>query len=40
MDGIGRDFDGGYAEFTCVPASQVQIIKTKISWEQLSSLRK
>ncbi len=23
MGGIGRQFDGGYAEFTCAPASQV-----------------
>src|SRR6201987_2785047 len=24
MGGMGRDFDGGYAEFTCPPAAQVQ----------------
>jgi hypothetical protein len=23
MGGMGRVFDGGYAEYTCVPASQV-----------------
>src|SRR5216683_4137253 len=23
MGGMGRQFDGGYAEYTCVPASQV-----------------
>src|SRR3954464_12457449 len=28
MGGMGRDFDGGYAEYTCVPASQVQRIKS------------
>src|SRR6516164_274632 len=28
MGGMGRDFDGGYAEYTCLPASQVQVIKT------------
>src|SRR5271165_3514991 len=28
MGGLGRLFDGGYAEFTCVPASQVQAIRT------------
>jgi hypothetical protein len=38
MGGMGRDFDGGYAQFTCVPASQVQAIKPKISWEQLGAL--
>lgn len=38
MGGMGRDFDGGYATYTCVPASQVQVIKPRISWEQLGSL--
>ena len=27
MGGMGRNFDGGYAEFTCVPASQVQVMQ-------------
>src|SRR6516164_11008885 len=30
MGGMGRDFDDGYAEYTCVPASQVQVIKTNL----------
>jgi NADPH:quinone reductase-like Zn-dependent oxidoreductase len=38
MGGMGRDFNGGYAQYTCVPASQVQVIKPKISWEQLGAL--
>jgi len=38
MGGMGRDFDGGYAEFTCVPVNQVQVIKTKLPWEQLGAL--
>jgi NADPH:quinone reductase-like Zn-dependent oxidoreductase len=38
MGGMRRDFDGGYAEFACVPASQVQLIKTKISWKLLGAL--
>ncbi len=25
MGGMGRQFDGGYAEYTCVPASHVQV---------------
>lgn len=25
MGGMGRQFDGGYAEYTCVPAGQVQV---------------
>jgi NADPH:quinone reductase-like Zn-dependent oxidoreductase len=38
MGGMGRMFDGGYAEYTCVPAAQVQVVKTKIPWEILGSL--
>ena len=26
MGGIGRTFDGGYAEYTCVPINQVHLI--------------
>src|SRR6202046_5666829 len=33
MGGLGRQINGGYAEFTCVPATQVQVIKTELSWE-------
>ena len=28
MGGMGRDFDGGYAEYTRVPGSQVQVSRT------------
>jgi NADPH:quinone reductase-like Zn-dependent oxidoreductase len=38
MGGMGRDFDGGYAEYTCVPASQVQVIKTGLPWKTLGAL--
>ena len=40
MGGMGREFDGGYAEYTAVPASQVQHVKSagKISWEMLGAL--
>jgi NADPH:quinone reductase-like Zn-dependent oxidoreductase len=38
MGGMGREFDGGYAEYTCVPASQVQLIKTKLPWETLGAV--
>ena len=38
MGGMGRLFDGGYAEYTCVPVNQVQVIKTKLSWELLGAL--
>ena len=38
MGGMGRNFDGGYAEFTMVPVTQVQMIKTKLPWETLGAL--
>lgn len=38
MGGMGRDFDGGYAEYTLVPAAQVQSIKTHLPWEVLGAL--
>jgi NADPH:quinone reductase-like Zn-dependent oxidoreductase len=38
MGGMGREFDGGYAEYTCVPASQVQVIKTALPWETLGAI--
>jgi NADPH:quinone reductase-like Zn-dependent oxidoreductase len=38
MGGMGREFDGGYAEYTCVPVSQVQVIKTSLPWETLAAL--
>ena len=30
MGGMGRQIDGGYAEFTCLPASQVQQVRTNL----------
>jgi NADPH:quinone reductase-like Zn-dependent oxidoreductase len=38
MGGMGRAFDGSYAEFTCVPAMQVQGVATKLAWETLGAL--
>lgn len=38
MGGMGRQFDGGYAEYTCVPSAQVQAIKTELPWETLAAL--
>ncbi len=38
MGGMGRDFNGGYAEFTCVPAKQLKGVKTQLSWEQLGAV--
>jgi NADPH:quinone reductase-like Zn-dependent oxidoreductase len=38
MGGMGRDFDGGYAEYTCPPASQVQKIEVSLPWETLGAI--
>jgi NADPH:quinone reductase-like Zn-dependent oxidoreductase len=38
MGGMGRQFDGGYAEYTCVPATQVQVLKSHLPWETLGAL--
>lgn len=38
MGGMGRSFDGAYAEYTCVPATQVVPIKTPLAWELLGAL--
>lgn len=38
MGGMGRQFDGGYAEYTCVPATQVQVIATKLDWATLGAI--
>ncbi len=38
MGGMGRQFDGGYAEFTCVPAGQVHRLETSLDWQTLGAL--
>jgi NADPH:quinone reductase-like Zn-dependent oxidoreductase len=38
MGGMGRQFDGGYAEYTCVPATQTQVVKTELAWEILGGV--
>jgi NADPH:quinone reductase-like Zn-dependent oxidoreductase len=38
MGGMGRDFDGGYAEYVCVPARQVQALRTRLPWEVLGAI--
>jgi NADPH:quinone reductase len=32
MGGMGRTFDGGYAEYSCVPASQVILFASDLEW--------
>lgn len=38
MGGMGRAFDGGYAEYTLVPAAQVQKLETSLPWTVLGAL--
>lgn len=38
MGGMGRVFDGGYAEFTCVPASQVLAFDSELDWATLGAV--
>lgn len=38
MGGMGRQFDGGYAEYTLVPAGQVQKITTTLDWSVFGAL--
>jgi NADPH:quinone reductase-like Zn-dependent oxidoreductase len=38
MGGMGRQFDGGYAEYVCVAANQVQAIRTSLNWETFGAL--
>jgi NADPH:quinone reductase-like Zn-dependent oxidoreductase len=38
MGGMGRTFDGSYAEFTCVPAGQVQKLTTTLAWDVLGAV--
>jgi len=35
MGGMGRVFDGGYAEYTCVSARQIQKLETRLAWDVL-----
>ena len=38
MGGMGRIFDGSYAEFVLVPSKQVQSVKTNLPWKILGAL--
>jgi NADPH:quinone reductase-like Zn-dependent oxidoreductase len=38
MGGMGRQYDGSYAEYTCVPAAQVQTIEAKLPWPVIGAL--
>ena len=38
MGGMGRTFDGGYAEYTCVPARQVVPFSSSLDWATLGAV--
>lgn len=38
MGGMGRSFDGSYAEYTLVPTKNVFSVETDMSWEQLAAI--
>jgi NADPH:quinone reductase-like Zn-dependent oxidoreductase len=38
MGNMGRTYDGGYAEYTCVPASQVIPFKSTLPWSTLGAV--
>jgi len=38
MGGMGRTFDGGYAEYTCVPARQVVPFNSQLDWTTLGAV--
>jgi NADPH:quinone reductase-like Zn-dependent oxidoreductase len=38
MGGMGRQYDGGYAEYTLVPAGQVQRLRSGLPWHVLGAL--
>ena len=38
MGGMGRDFDGGYAQYTVLPASSVIPVQTTLDWARLGAI--
>jgi NADPH:quinone reductase-like Zn-dependent oxidoreductase len=38
MGGMGRSINGSYAEYTCVPATNVAAIQSDLSWEELAAI--
>jgi NADPH:quinone reductase-like Zn-dependent oxidoreductase len=38
MGGMGRAFDGGYAEYTCVPAGQVIAFESALDWATIGAV--
>jgi NADPH:quinone reductase len=38
MGGMGRDYDGGYAQYALVPVSQVVPVETALDWPRLGAI--
>src|SRR4051812_22546464 len=38
MGGMGRSFDGGYAEYTSVPAGQAVAFRSELDWPTLGAI--
>lgn len=38
MGGLGRDFDGGYAEYALIPDEQIYPIETDLPWETVAAI--
>jgi NADPH2:quinone reductase len=38
MGGMGRTFDGGYAEYTCIPAAQIIPFRSDLDWATLGAI--
>jgi len=38
MGGMGRQYDGGYAEYTCVPVPQVILFRSELPWSTLGAV--
>jgi NADPH:quinone reductase-like Zn-dependent oxidoreductase len=38
MGGMGRTFDGGYAQYTCVPAAQVVPFSSELDWAVIGAV--
>ena len=38
MGGMGRQFDGGYAEYCLLPVGQIMPIETRLPWDQLAAI--
>jgi NADPH2:quinone reductase len=38
MGGLGREFDGSYAEYTLIPSNQVYLINNQMDWVELAAI--